>query len=217
MSTPHPPSTAVDPAAVRAVVFDLGNVLLRLDNELYGGGWPAGLGADHEGFEAWVAGEDLWYAFETGRIPEADFVRRLSERLGLSPKRIRVYWNSILLGFVPGVAAGLEVLRQRYPLYVLSNTNETHIDWVDAHAEEVGLGDWRRFFEAVYTSYGLHSVKPEPEIYRRAQARIGRPAAELLFVDDKPENVAAARAEGWQAVHLEPGADVFALLEGLGV
>ena len=212
-----PGSPAVDPAAVGAIVFDLGNVLLTLDNDLYDGDWPDGIGADHEDFEAWVAGEGLWYAFETGQVAEADFVRRLGERLGLSPARVRAYWNALLVGLVPGMAAGLEVLRQRYPLYVLSNTNATHIDWVDAHARQTGLGDWRRFFEEVYTSYELHSVKPEPEIYRRAQARIGRPPAELLFVDDRAENVEAARAQGWQALHLTPGEDVFLRLEQLGV
>ena len=217
MSTPPTDASAIDPAAVRAVVFDLGNVLLTLDNDLYHGDWPGGIGAGDDTFAEWVAGEGLYYAFETGRVSEADFVGRLSERLGLPPERVRAYWNSLLVGFVPGVAAGLEVLRQRYPLYVLSNTNETHIDWVDAHAAETELGDWRRFFEEVYTSYGLHSVKPEPEIYARARARIGRPAGELLFIDDRIENVTAARAQGWQAVHLPPGEDVFVKLAALGV
>ena len=75
MSTPHtspaPVDPAVDPAAVRAVVFDLGNVLVELDNTRYDNGWPGDIGADHEGFEAWIAGEDLWYAYETGAdLPE---------------------------------------------------------------------------------------------------------------------------------------------------
>ena len=219
----------IDTAAVQAIVFDLGNVLLRLDNDLYGGSWPNGIsGIDaadladgsaprHEDFEAWVAGQNLWYDFETGRVSTDIFVERLTQRLGLSPKQVLRYWNSLLLGWVPGMAAGLEVLRKRYPLYVLSNTNAAHIDYVTADAKAAGLGDWTRFFEYVAYSFELDSVKPEAAIYERAQAKYGVAPEGLLFVDDRPENVTAARVQGWQAVHLPPGEDVFLKLESLGL
>ncbi len=208
----------IDPQQVRAVVFDLGNVLLGLDNELYAGSWPQGIGHDHEGFEAWVAGEGLWYAFETGAVTTNEFTARLSERLGLSPKQVLDYWNSLLLGFLPGVAQGLAVLRKRYPLYVLSNTNAAHIDWLRENAKAHGMPDFETgIFEEIFYSYELGSVKPEASIYEQTQRRIGRPASELLFVDDRAENVEAAHAQGWQAILLPVGEDVFQVLDGLGV
>lgn len=212
-------SPPLDPSAVKAIVFDLGNVLLRLDNELYGHTWPNGMSgvsgavAGHEAFEEWVAGENLWYDFETGRVSTDAFVAKLTQRLGLSPKQVLAYWNSLLLGWVPRMAAGLEVLRKRYPLYVLSNTNAAHIDYVTADAEASGLGDWTRFFEYVGYSFELDSVKPEATIYERAQAKYGAEPGGLLFVDDRMENVEAAQAQGWQAIHLTPGEDVFLRLE----
>ena len=217
MSPAPPPAHTIDPAAVRAVVFDLGNVLYRLDNHLYDGSWPLGIGADHEDFEAWVAGEGLYYAFETGQVAREDFVSRLSKRLGLTPKQVLDYWNSLLLDFVPGFEAGLQVLRKRYRLFLLSNTNAAHIEYVTAQAQRSGLGDWRRHFEHAFTSYQLSSVKPEPEIYNRARGQIGLPAEQLLFVDDRMENVEAARALGWQAMHLVPGEDVFERLASIGI
>ena len=205
----------IDPARVRAIVFDLGNVLIRLDNDRYGGGWPNDIGRDREAFEQWVAGQNLWYAFETGAITTEDFVGRLGTRLGLSPKQVLDYWNSILRDFVPGMVAGLEVLRKRYPLYILSNTNAAHIDYVRGLAQQTEIGDYERFFEQAFYSYELHSIKPEPTIYREAQARIGMAPGDLLFVDDKIENVEAARAAGWQAIHLAVGEDVFGVLSVL--
>ena len=210
-------AAAFAPAAVQAIVFDLGNVLLRLDNDLYGHSWPQDIGKDHQDFERWAAGENLWYDFETGRVSADTFVRKLTTRLGLSPKQVLDYWNSLLKGWVPGMAAGLEALRKRYPLYVLSNTNAAHIDHVTADAEAGGLGDWRRFFEYVGLSYELDSVKPEAAIYQRARAKYGVAPGGLLFVDDRQENVDAARAQGWQAIRLTPGEDVFLKLERLGV
>ncbi len=218
MSDAYANLPTIDPQRVKAIVFDLGNVLLALDNELYGQGWPATIGDDHEGFEAWIAGEGLWYAFETGAIGTDGFTARLSERLGLSPKQVLDYWNSLLLGFLPGVAEGLAVLRKRYPLYVLSNTNAAHVDWVRAHAAAQGMGDFETgVFTEIFYSYEMGAVKPEASIYEQAQARIGLPADQLLFVDDREENVAAAQAQGWQAVLLPVGEDVFQVLDMLGV
>ena len=209
-------AAAYDASAVGAIVFDLGNVIIELDNARYGAGWPTDIGAEHEGFEAWVAGERLWYAFETGAVSTADFLARLSAKLGRSPAYVTDYWNALLVGMLPGVVEVLDVLRERYPLYVLSNTNALHIAWVRRHLAALGYADYEtRWFERVFYSYELGAVKPEPAIYRRARAAIGLPPERLLFVDDRPENVAAARAQGWQAVDMPVGAPLAGVLSGL--
>jgi putative hydrolase of the HAD superfamily len=200
----------IDWAAVHAILFDLGNVLLDLDNRFYGQGWPDGINAsDHESFEQWVASENLWLKFETGQISSAAFLTELTRRLGLSPKRVIDYWNKILIGIQPRRFELLEKLQQRYDLYVLSNTNAIHIDWVRQHVQDLEIPDFeQRFFKQVFYSYELGCVKPDAEIYQKTQASIGLSPEHLLFIDDKPENVEAARAEGWQAVHLPPDQDV---------
>ena len=201
---PLPPIYDAD--AVGAVVFDLGNVLIELDNVRYNGGWPSDIGRDHEDFEAWIAGQQLWYAYETGAVSTADFLQRLTGRLGLSPKQVTDYWNALLQGLLPDVVETLEVLRKRYPLYILSNTNALHIEWVRQYMTGLGYGDWEtRWFEQPFFSYEMGTVKPEAAIYEQAQQRIGLPAQQLLFIDDRQENVLAARAQGWQAVQLGIG------------
>jgi putative hydrolase of the HAD superfamily len=56
-------------------------------------------------------------------------------------------------------------------------------------------------FEQVVDSGFVGMRKPEPEIYALTEARLGVPAAEILFVDDVDVNIAAARAAGWNTVH----------------
>ena len=202
--------TAFDASAVRAVVFDLGNVLLDLDNTRYGHGWPRDIGAGVEGFAAWVETERPFYRYDTGRLATAEFLGLLGARVGLPPKRVLDYWNEIL---APGIAARrydtLSVLRERYPLYVLSNTNDAHIDWVREHVAAAGYPDFEaRFFEGIVYSQRAGAVKPEAEIYAAAERMIDRPAGELLFIDDLAANVRAARARGWQAVQLAAGTPV---------
>ena len=214
---PHAPVTApanaaavdrpLDTARVRAVVFDLGNVLVDLDPAAYGKTWPAALAAELAGrispseFATWERERRLFYAYETGRIDTIAFVDALSTLLALPPKRIVDYWNSVLLDVPLRRLTCLPVLRERYPLYVLSNTNELHIAWVRRHLATKGVRDFeRRYFTEVFYSYELGAAKPEPEIYAAAEARIGITPEHLLFLDDRIENVAAAQARGWQAV-----------------
>ena len=204
------PTHKIDWTSVQAIVFDLGNVLLDLDNRFYGQGWPDGINAsDHESFEQWVASEDLWLKFETGRISTDQFLDKLTARLGLSPKRVIDYWNKILIGIQPRRLELLEKLRQRYNLYVLSNTNAIHIEWVRQHVHDLQVPDFeQRYFRQVFYSYELGCVKPDAAIYQKSQSAIGLSPKHLLFIDDKPENVSAARAAGWQAVYLPPDQDV---------
>ena len=61
-------------------------------------------------------------------------------------------------------------------------------------------------FDAVHVSAHLRAVKPDPAIYAAVEAATGLPPGAHLFVDDRPENVAAARARGRRA-HLFEGPD----------
>lgn len=220
MSSPTPPhpDAPVEWSRVGAVVLDLGNVILDLDNARYGHGWPDDIGASDEAFGAWVAGERLWYRYDTGRIATPAFVATLVERLGLSPKRVIDFYNSILLpGIDPRRYATLEVLRKRYPLYVLSNTSDLHIAWVKEHVRAAGYGDFEGYFDEIVYSFddGVHAAKPAPEIYAALERKSSVAPGALLFVDDRPENVLAARERGWQAIELAPGRPVEEVLAPL--
>lgn len=209
------PPTDIDWSRVGAIVFDLGNVILDLDNERYGGGWPDDIGASDRDFGTWLAGERLWYQYDTGRISTDDFLAALTERLALNRDEVIAYYNSILLpGINPQRFATLRALRPRYPLYVLSNTSELHIDWVRAYVRDEGYGTWEDYFDEIVYSYDAEarSVKPEPAIYAALERKSAVAPEALLFIDDKEENVAAARARGWQATHLPVGFAVEGIL-----
>ncbi len=60
-------------------------------------------------------------------------------------------------------------------------------------------------------------AKPDPAIYRLAEQRFGYAAEELIFADDREENVAAARACGWKAHHFKDTASFEAELAQLGL
>jgi putative hydrolase of the HAD superfamily len=213
----------IDWSLVGAIVFDLGNVLIDLDNDFYGKGWPAGINEKElASFKQWVAEEGLWLKYEKGELSTDAFLKAIVEQLQLQlpqqaqdyslhsrKKQVTKYWNRILLGIQPKRFDLLEQLQQRFPLYVLSNTNDLHIEWVRKHVAELGVPDFEtRFFEQIFYSYEVGAVKPEPAIYAAAEGGIDHPASQILFIDDRPENIDAAHARGWQAVLLPPEVDV---------
>jgi 2-haloacid dehalogenase len=98
----------------------------------------------------------------------------------------------------------MRALRARgIPVFALTNFG------VETFAQARGAYDFLHEFDRLYVSGHMRAVKPEPEIYARAEADCGVSPAALLFTDDRPDNIAAARARGWQT-HLFDGPDGWA-------
>jgi len=186
--TPSSPSIA-------ALAFDLGNVLVKVDHlrfcrrlgEL--AGWPP-----QEVYAA-VFKTGLEPGYDTGRLSTAEFHRRVQDyfRLDLPFSRFRELWTEIFdpLNDMEEVAAHLA---RRFPLYLLSNTNELHFHYIEER-----LPSLLRHFRSFILSYRVGSRKPEPLIFQVLIREAGRPPAQILFIDDKEEFVAAARSHGLTA------------------
>jgi putative hydrolase of the HAD superfamily len=79
------------------------------------------------------------------------------------------------------------------------------------------LGDSIQLFDPVLISAELHLVKPSPEIFQAAIKRVGKPAAEIAFIDDTLRNVVAAQAAGLQALPFTTLTQLKADLKHLGI
>ena len=102
-------------------------------------------------------------------------------------------------------------LRATHGVYLLSNVGELHWERLRSayRIHEVG-------HDAI-ASYLTGFMKPDPAIYLEAERRFGLDPARTVFIDDRAENVAAARARGWHAVrHSDPEA-TFGALRALGI
>jgi putative hydrolase of the HAD superfamily len=75
----------------------------------------------------------------------------------------------------------------------------------------------RRYFKVALSSCYMGLRKPEPAMYRRALDIFGAPAARVLFIDDREENVAAAAASGMETIRFEGEGALRVRLKGLGV
>jgi putative hydrolase of the HAD superfamily len=180
---------------VRALVLDIGEILLRIDFTRlirdFGMGETAGISEALKILNRW----NLYDSFERGAISVDAFAEAVEKSLGRKFERRRFLeiWNSVIQGPVAGIEPLVERMAAAVPLYALTNSNEAHM----SHALETY--EWLGHFRKIFTSHELKARKPEPEIYRAVVAALGVPAGEILFVDDREENVAGAKKVGLKA------------------
>jgi HAD superfamily hydrolase (TIGR01509 family) len=187
------------PAPVRLVCFDLGGVLVRLARD-----WPdacrrAGVELPHVSDADSDRHRALMRRYETGRIDDATYLREacgcVAGGVVVADQLVRVF-DAWLLGMYDGAAELLSDLKARGVMTAcLSNTNARHWDALTGRDEYRPL----RLLDHRLASHELGVMKPDEQAYRRAEAATGSGGGEVLFFDDKPENVIAARAVGWRA------------------
>lgn len=189
--------------------FDMGNVLLRFSHEKAARQMAAVAGCSYELVWKTVFEGDLEWDYECGRIDGQGFYERFCEATKTRPDyaALELAGCDIFELNEPILPLLAELKRAGKRLGVFSNTNEGHWRFVTA---------WYPFltetFELFALSYELDAMKPQAEIYGRAAAMTGVAPHAIFFTDDRPENIAAANAAGWQGVVFQSAQQVRATL-----
>jgi putative hydrolase of the HAD superfamily len=179
---------------IKNIVFDFGDIFINLDKlAVY-------KHLEKFGFK-YVSPEldSLAKNYEMGLISSLDFVLALKEMFPTANEdEIIAAWNSILLDFPMARLEFIEQLaaEKKYRLFLLSNTNELHIDYV---IKSMGTANFNRFkycFEQFYLSHEINLRKSNTDIYEYVLAKNELKSEETLFIDDMPENTKAAEGLG---------------------
>ena len=183
---------------MRAVVFDFGMVLTGSPDPA---AWAAmrrisGLAEDRFAPLYWADRN----AYDEGTLTGIAFWRNFMSKAGLPPDEAVVeelnHWDARFWTVQnPAMVAWQLALKQRGLLTAIcSNMGDSVMVSVEREL------DWIHRFDVLVWSYQLRLVKPDPAIYRYTLAKLGTQPAETLFIDDKLENIEAARALGIRAV-----------------
>jgi len=203
-----------DAAAIRALLFDLGGVVIGFDFKRAFRVWAAAAGCDPTELERGFSFDEAYEQHERGEIDAAGYFSVLRRSLGLSisDEQLVAGWNDIYLGVIAGMSALLSAANRHLPLYAFTNSNPTHRDaWSKRFANELSV------FRSIFVSSDLGRRKPDPEAFSVVAARTGFQVSEFLFFDDAPENVEGARVAGMRAVLVKSTADVRGVLSQLGI
>jgi glucose-1-phosphatase len=187
-----------------ALILDLGGVLLNIDYQKPIDSFKAlGVNVLYSKKEQSKLFDDL----ETGKISPAEFrddVRKLSG-LPLSDQQIDDAWNSILLDLPENRVELLYQLKEKYPLFLLSNTNEIHAQsFTETVVREYGHNVFEGVFSGVYYSHRIGKRKPNADAFLHVLNENDLHAENVVFIDDSPQHIEGAKQTGISA-HLLNG------------
>jgi len=180
---------------VKALLFDLGKVVVDFNFERGTKRLAGNCGLPTEEFEK-VLFDKAWIRrYERGEISTAEYHQYLCEvgRLRISLADFHEFWSSIFLPDLLLPETLLSDLHERYPLILVSNSNESHVDYIARNYNVF------KHFDAKIFSHVVGSLKPDRKIYEAAITASGQPAEALFFTDDREENILAARNLGIRA------------------
>ena len=203
------------------LILDLGGVLIDVDYDASARAFRALGFPDFDGLYTKAAQTDLFDRFETGDLSPDGFRDAVRTLLGgdLSDADIDSSWNAMLGTIPPERIALVKRLRERMPVFLLSNTNAIHVPAFEAIIQrDLGITDFKQLFTGAYYSCDLGMRKPNTDIYLHVVDRHGLDPSRTLFIDDSPQHVEGARQAGLMAEHLAlEREDIHALLQRLGI
>lgn len=197
--------------AIDVICFDLGGVLVRICRSFDEARARAGITARVLPESARVSTRDAAQAYQRGDLShDAYFDAIASAAAGVYTRaELLAIHHAWTLDEYPGVPALVDDLRAAgRRLACLSNTNAAHWERL-APASPPARREYPSLarLDVMLASHLLRVTKPDPAIYALAQAALGVAPDRVLFFDDLPANVAAARASGWCAEQVDPHGD----------
>jgi putative hydrolase of the HAD superfamily len=186
-------------AAIRNIIFDLGGVLLDIDfNKTKQAFEKLGV-KNFDSFYTKETANPIFESLETGEISNENFYETLAHYCSpnTTHEQIQHAWNKILVAFRKPSVEYLPALKEKYNLYLLSNTNSIHHEcFSKMFANEIGGQPFDSRFTKAYYSHLLQKRKPYPETYLYVLENAGIAAEETLFIDDALANIEGAAKAG---------------------
>jgi FMN phosphatase YigB (HAD superfamily) len=202
-------------AKFRAIIFDIGRVLVQVDVSRPMSGLAQGIAVSPADIWSAITNDPRWPDWQEGRISPRDWHLHLTKRLGgsLTFEQFTAVWNRAI-DPVPILESDLfERLSKRYRLALLSNTDPIHV----AHLEST-YGFFRHFPKpARIYSCVVGASKPNPLIYREALRASKARAEEAVYIDDVPSYVEAAQRLGMTGVTFQSPGQLDREMEALGI
>ena len=198
---------------IKNILFDLGGVLFHIDYQRTINAFIELGIADFESHFTQHQQYNFFDAFETGKISTRIFINKLQKSLpACSDQEIVNAWNAMLIGLPEQHLKILEELGKNYRLFLLSNANEIHIQFVNAYLKEYyNINSINQFFEKAYYSQEIGIRKPHTSTFEWVLEDANILAEETLFIEDTAQHIEGAKQAGLKTHHLESNTAIISL------
>ena len=177
-------------------IFDLGKVLVDFDYAVAARKIAARSAKAPADLHAFLGSSPLLVEYESGRITRQDFYQAVREVIGFHGdiNEFGSFFADIFSEMPATIALHAELRQRGFKTFIFSNTNDLAIEHVRRNFPFFAN------FDGYLFSYEVGAMKPQPEIYGAMEKMCGRTGADLIYLDDRAENIAAAAARGWRTI-----------------
>jgi len=196
-----------------AVIFDLGKVLVDFDYTIAAQKIAARSRKAPADLHAFLGSSPLLVQYESGQLTRQEFFKSVRDAISFAGDlaEFSSYFADIFSEMPGMIALHAELRRRGFKTYIFSNTNDLAIEHVRRNFPFFAS------FDGYIFSYEVGALKPQPEIYAAIEAMTGRRGVDLVYLDDRLENIAAGAARGWRAVLHESPEQTRSALVAAGV
>ena len=197
---------------IKAIIFDVGGVLLRTQEYSYRRNWEKKLGLKEWKSETIVFNSEMGQKAQQGHISDDQLWDWVGKQLDLQPADLTQFRHDFWAGDVLDIDL-IDYIRQLQAIYqtaIISNYGDGLRPFLITHQIDDA-------FDEIIISAEEKVMKPDARIYQIALAKLGRKPEEAVFIDDFMHNVEGARNLGMHAIHFTPQTDLATELEKLGV
>jgi len=190
----------------KAIIFDLGGVILNIDYHKTSNAFKA-LGVNNfDALYSQAKQNQIFNNIETGKISPDEFRTYLKRqiKIPINDYQIDTAWNAMLLDLPKPRVNLLRQLRNRYPIFLYSNTNAIHLQaFQNIIKQSYGkAGLLEDLFVKTYYSHELGMRKPNRKGFEYILHQNGLTAEKTLFIDDSAQHIEGAKSVGLKTYHL---------------
>jgi len=195
-----------------AVVFDLGKVLVDFDYSIAIRKIAASSTMTLAGIKNLIEQSPLLVHYEAGLLTRREFFEEVRKATGFcgTIEEFGGFFADIFTPIPQMIELHAALRRQKIPAYIFSNTNDLAIEHIRRNFP------FFEDFDGYIFSHEVGAMKPDVKIYEALEAMTGKRGAEILYIDDRPENVEAGKARGWRTVLHESPEKSLVVLKGFG-
>jgi len=187
---------------IKAVLFDLGGVIIDVDyQKTIDAFTDLGVKNASDLYNQFDQSR-LFDSFETGEVSSDYFIDQLSALVQHSIPREQIVdaWNAMIGEFPVEKLHLIQEISSKISCYMLSNTNEIHLDKAMNALQNTSFSNLELFFKECYFSHLIGKRKPEVDTFSWVASQLGMLTEDILFIDDSPQHIEGAQKSGMQTI-----------------
>ena len=197
----------------KVIVFDLGKVLVDFDYSIAARKVAARSTKSLLNLVYLLSSSSLIVQYECGQVTRREFFEQIRDAVGFQGtlEEFGGYFANIFAEIPQMITLQAELRRRGFKTYIFSNTNDLAIEHVERNFP------FFKNFDGYIYSCEVGTMKPDAKIYEAMEKLCGRTGANIIYLDDRSENVEAGLARGWRAILHEKPEKSRAALKNIGL